>query len=658
MSHVSPNPATGPHPAQRFVHDEDGAMTILGLMIFVMMVLAGGIAIDLMRSEADRARLQSTVDRAALAAASVAEVDEASEIVKNYERASGVPEGTIQVDETGTSDDSDGSKGVSLVADSTVDSLFMGLLGQDQLTQPIRASAKHEYSELEVSLVLDISGSMGRNGKLNSLKVEAKKFLEKLLENENRKGLTTVSIVPYHGLLNVGTQMAGYLPLSNEHDFSRCITFEADDFETTGLVAGTVLQRLPHFDRQSRNWNAGTKEEPDWRDHRDNPGSLAAPHCPTNERGAIIAWSNDLTELNAAIDGLSANGWTATDLGAKVGAMLLDPSTQPILERMADDGLVEERFRGRPAPWDTPNLNKVLVIMTDGANTSQYSLDDDKMDGPSGFFVYRMPDPENPDEDPLTLVPDGVISVDDDGNVVRDCDPRMTRVDIDGDGTFEDVEVNHQNCEGLRGRFEANPQPDPEDVSPWWHANRTDDVLAKIDVGHDSEVRSRFRYSVLSRSSGQAGFYYWPSDGQYHSTPEGGGAAFELTYRELFAAFPLRYISDVLLRADDGSGYADNKTRNHYKYADNRTHHDTDGTPPKADVNLLALCEAAATEGRIEIFTIAFDVAENSHPENIMKGCAAVANNDPGNFQRADNGGLGAAFDDILAAIDDLRLTR
>ena len=53
----------------RFRQDEDGGLIIFSLYLFVMMLMIGGLAVDFMRYEITRTRLQNTLDRAVLAAA-------------------------------------------------------------------------------------------------------------------------------------------------------------------------------------------------------------------------------------------------------------------------------------------------------------------------------------------------------------------------------------------------------------------------------------------------------------------------------------------------------------------------------------------------------------------------------------------------------------
>lgn len=53
----------------RFRRDEDGSIILFSLFLFVLMILIGGMAVDLMRFETRRVHMQNTLDSAMLAAA-------------------------------------------------------------------------------------------------------------------------------------------------------------------------------------------------------------------------------------------------------------------------------------------------------------------------------------------------------------------------------------------------------------------------------------------------------------------------------------------------------------------------------------------------------------------------------------------------------------
>ena len=84
--------------AQQFMRREDGTITVFAMAVFVLMVGVGGIAVDLMRFEAQRSQLQSTLDRAVLAAASLNQQRDAEGVVRNYFETAGFENYRLSVD--------------------------------------------------------------------------------------------------------------------------------------------------------------------------------------------------------------------------------------------------------------------------------------------------------------------------------------------------------------------------------------------------------------------------------------------------------------------------------------------------------------------------------------------------------------------------------
>ena len=69
---------------RRFWAAQDGSLTILALCLFLLMVMMGGLAVDLMRYEQTRTTLQNTLDRATLASASLTQTLDPAEVVADY----------------------------------------------------------------------------------------------------------------------------------------------------------------------------------------------------------------------------------------------------------------------------------------------------------------------------------------------------------------------------------------------------------------------------------------------------------------------------------------------------------------------------------------------------------------------------------------------
>ena len=68
----------------RFARDESGVMVIFAIYIFLMMLIIGGIGIDVMRFERDRTMVQYTLDRAVLAAADLDQQLDPAAVVRDY----------------------------------------------------------------------------------------------------------------------------------------------------------------------------------------------------------------------------------------------------------------------------------------------------------------------------------------------------------------------------------------------------------------------------------------------------------------------------------------------------------------------------------------------------------------------------------------------
>ena len=67
-----------------FIRREDGSLIIFSLFLLIMMLMVAGMSVDLMRTETQRSRLQSTLDRAVLAGASLEQTLNSEDVVRDY----------------------------------------------------------------------------------------------------------------------------------------------------------------------------------------------------------------------------------------------------------------------------------------------------------------------------------------------------------------------------------------------------------------------------------------------------------------------------------------------------------------------------------------------------------------------------------------------
>jgi hypothetical protein len=99
-----------------------------------------------------------------------------------------------------------------------------------------------------------------------------------------------------------------------------------------------------------------------------------------------------VTDLTNKVAELGASGNTATDIGMKWAAALLDPGTQSIVDDMIEDVHLDPALAGRPVAFSDPETIKVVVLMTDGENTSQYDLKDDFKGNMSPVWWHEQSD--------------------------------------------------------------------------------------------------------------------------------------------------------------------------------------------------------------------------------------------------------------------------
>ncbi|MCR9126814.1 MAG: pilus assembly protein TadG-related protein [Rhodobacteraceae bacterium] len=203
-----PDAAMPPRHRRRFrpVADESGAMVIFGVYLFVMMLMVAGIGVDLMRAERDRTELQNALDRAVLAAADMDQQLAPATVVADYMQRAGLRAylGDVTVGE-GVN-----FRSVAASASRPMDTQFMHMTGVDRLTVPARSAAMESRLNIEISLVLDISGSMRSNNRMTTMRVAARQFVDQVLEGEAALR-TSVSVVPYAGHVNPGRAMFDHL---------------------------------------------------------------------------------------------------------------------------------------------------------------------------------------------------------------------------------------------------------------------------------------------------------------------------------------------------------------------------------------------------------------------------------------------------------------
>ncbi len=358
-------------------------MTIIALFVFILMLTMGGISIDLMRHEMERTQLQATLDSAVLAGAGApagATKSDIKAIVEDFFEKSGRGD---YLNELGEDDiiATLNARTVTASAGMTLNTYVMKLMGVNTLSAGGGATAEVRTPKLEVSLVLDVSGSMS-GAKLTNLKVAAKEFVTTLITTSD-PGATVISIVPFSWTTSPGnaiyTAMAGNV--IDTHDFSTCLKFEAADYQQSYIDPTPDPLAGPRYQQQIYTSVYGgfdTFHNSGWRS------------CFNNDYAEIMAYSMSEQELHDRIDLLSANGNTSGHIGMKWGAALLDPAFQPVATSLIAQGEMDASLTNVPALYSEPDTKKIIVMMGDGANTTSYYFDQNSMYRGPNSDLYEL----------------------------------------------------------------------------------------------------------------------------------------------------------------------------------------------------------------------------------------------------------------------------
>ena len=363
-----------------FRKNEDGSLIIFTLYLFIMMLMIGGLAVDFMRYEVTRSRIANTLDRAILAAADLDQSMDPNLVVQNYFSINGMD----QFLNAPTNVQSGlNYRTVNANASATVPMMFANMIGIETMDTMTSATATESVEDIEISLVLDISGSMGWNNKLEAMQEAAKDFVEIIYQQAEYEDIS-ISIIPYSTQVNVGQDLMEEMSIDWHHDESYCINFDGDDFDNAYIRPSRQAEQSGHFDP----WYYWGPMEPE---------TNRLHNCRYGSDSRILAFANVEQTLNDHIDGLTAGGNTSIEIGVKWGAALLHHEFQSAITAEIAEGDVSSHFSGRPYDSATGASLKIMVVMTDGINTTEYRFEDfmrtgysdARLDPETGHFYIR-----------------------------------------------------------------------------------------------------------------------------------------------------------------------------------------------------------------------------------------------------------------------------
>lgn len=462
------------------LHNQRGGTAVF-LAIAIVPLMAGvGLAIDTTRGYLVKSRLNQALDAAALAGGRVFDSATRDDDIRMYFKAN-FPDGYMNSVATPVAITPDNiNRTLTLSAQATIPTTFMHLVDIDSVEVASSTQVTIEAQNVEVAMVLDITGSMNVSGAITDLKAAANDLIDIVVQPQQTPYYTKVAIVPFSQGVNVGAYapqvrgaITGGKAITNitkanpvvvtapSHGFNTGdkvviqgvggMTQANNSLTASATATGSppnlwVVQKIDantfNLKKCSTNTSCtttNTVSSTGWNNYTANTGSVyctnpgcqfqafqnpsntwktyqvstcvtertggnaytdAAPGvapvgrnypdpanpCVTNQ---IVPLSSDKVALHAQINGLTATGSTAGQIGTAWGWYMLSPNFASLWP-----------VASRPAAYGTPKLIKVAIIMTDGDfNTIYYNgvIAQDAGSGSGGSTVHINHDSTNGD---------------------------------------------------------------------------------------------------------------------------------------------------------------------------------------------------------------------------------------------------------------------
>ena len=354
-SHISHAQAPGLRPApgilERFADDRSGSVAVIfALTSMVVFGIIGG-AIDLGRSYAARSQNEQALDSAVLAAGRVLQVQgkDDAQAIATAERFYAEQKSKFTTSDVTSFAVVDGGTAIRATSNSKVATPFLSILGIETLdvntkVKAVLAAGGNAGTHIEVSMMLDITGSMG-GSKIADLKLAAKDLIDVVVWADQTEYTSRVALAPFSEHVNVG------------RDYFRSVTNRTPS--GTGDSRTCVRERTTS-DRYTDAPPGAGNYFTAW-----TSSSSCAPNKP------IMPLTNDKSALKSRIDSFGASGTTAGHLGTAWAWYMLSPKWNGLWPTSSDarpyGDITAKGEHGQPL------LQKIAVLMTDGEYNQQYS---------------------------------------------------------------------------------------------------------------------------------------------------------------------------------------------------------------------------------------------------------------------------------------------
>ena len=366
---------------KHYLENTSGNMAMMLSLAAVPLFLAAGAATDILRTNSANTLLQAATDAAALAGAAaknhaMSEKNIAA-IVNDYlknNRATDILK-SVTVQKSGYN----AKTGIfNVQLKGKVQTTFMALAGFSTMDAVGYSEVDVGSSALELVMVLDTTGSMNAEGRLDALKDAANDLVDKLLKDKSAETYLKIGMVPFADYVNVGVGNRNKfwvdVPPDKEEPWSGTVTPVIGTKNCHMVTVSGSNDGVPYSSQQQQcDYVYGPAETQSGTNYykwygvvgsRNNGldtkivGSGAKYPGIINVTGpqAITEMTDNRSTLNSNINSLTANNETYIPSGLLWGWELLNSA---------------DAFGGvkTKAEMTAAKGTKTLVLMTDGDNT-------------------------------------------------------------------------------------------------------------------------------------------------------------------------------------------------------------------------------------------------------------------------------------------------
>ncbi len=360
---------------RRLLQDRQAGTTPFIAAAMIILVASIGTAIDSGRGYLVKSHLSQALDAAALAGGRAVFSPTRDSDIRMFFNAN-FPSEYLEAEVTGPSIQVDANgEEIALAASARIPTTFIRILGIDSVTVRSQTIVRRSNRGMELVLVMDNTGSMS-GAKINAMKAAARDLINILYGDRETIPNFWVGLVPYSATVNIGNTRTSWLLSDNPTqlysqggNWKGCVEARDQPYEEAQAEA------LPSVRRWARFYWASNKGKV----YKNSQGTTFPPDNPwptviertddNNARGPNLGCPPPITPLQpskstvlTAINNMGAwnRGGTMGNLGLAWGWRVLSPNWRGMWGSPTPVTL--------PLDYDTPLMDKVIVMLTDGVN--------------------------------------------------------------------------------------------------------------------------------------------------------------------------------------------------------------------------------------------------------------------------------------------------